>query len=87
MVSSYQFRQELLAQMERAAARGQRHIVINALELHVALGVFPNPNHFTASDVMELERRPGDILLVERSNPAGLTIRYLLPRFVRGADV
>ena len=86
-VSGFQFREELLAQMERAAARGQRHIVINALELHVALGLFPAPNHFTACDVMELERRPGDVLLVERNNPAGLTIRYLLPRFVKTPDI
>lgn len=31
----------------------------------------------SAGDVMELERRPGDILLVERNNPIGLSIRYL----------
>lgn len=86
MISAYQFKEELLAQMERAAAIGHRHIVINALELHVALGVFPAPNHSTACDVMELERRPGDVLLVERNNPAGLTIRYLLPRFVSKPD-
>lgn len=80
MISSDDFRQELLAQMERATSRGQKTLVMNALELHVALGVFPGPGHHTASDVMELEMKPGDVLLVERNNPAGLTIRYLLPR-------
>jgi hypothetical protein len=80
MVSSEHFRAELQAQMERAATRGQKHIVINALELHVALGVFPRPNHHTAADVMECERKSGDVLLVEKSNATGLTIRYLLPR-------
>lgn len=80
MVSFDHFRQELHAQMDRAAQRGQRHIVVNAIELHVALGMFPGPNHYTAADVMELERKPGDVLLVERNNTAGLTIRYLLPR-------
>jgi hypothetical protein len=82
MVSSEHFRAELQAQMERAATRGQKHIVINALELHVALGLFPRPNHHTAADVMEYERRPGDVMLVEKSDRTGLTIRYLLPRVV-----
>jgi hypothetical protein len=80
MVSSEHFREELQAQMERAATRGQKHIVINALELHVALGVFPRPNHHTAADVMEYERKPDDIMLVKKSDATGLTIRYLLPR-------
>jgi hypothetical protein len=80
MVSSEDFRAELQAQMERAATRGQKHIVINALELHVALGVFPRPNHHTAADVMECERKSGDVLLVAKGDATGLTIRYLLPR-------
>jgi hypothetical protein len=80
MIASEHFRAELQAQMERAATRGQKNIVINALELHVALGVFPLSNHHTAADVMECERRSGDVLLVEKSNATGLTIRYLLPR-------
>ncbi len=80
MVSFVHFRQELLAQMDGATIRGQKDVVINCLELHVAVGVFPSQNHHTAADVMEAERKPGDIVLVERANPAGLTIRYLLPR-------
>jgi hypothetical protein len=40
--------------------------VINALELHVALGGFPEPQHHIAEDVMESERTPGDVLLVEK---------------------
>jgi hypothetical protein len=80
MVSSEHFREELQAQMKRAAARGQKNIVINALELHVALGVFPRPNHHTAAEVMVSERKSGDVVLVEKDNAAGLTIRYLLPR-------
>ena len=80
MVSSEHFRAELQAQMERAATRGQKHIVINALELHVTLGVFPRPNHHTAADVMECEKKPGDVLLVAKGDVTGLTIRYLLPR-------
>ena len=80
MVSSERFSAELEAQMERAAVRGQKHIVINELELHVALGVFPRSNHHTAAGVMEYERKSGDVLLVEKGNATGLTIRYLPPR-------
>jgi hypothetical protein len=80
LVSPEHFRAELQAQMERAATRGQKDIVMSALELHVALGVFPRPNHHTATDVMECERKPGDVLLVAKGDPMGLTIRYLLPR-------
>jgi hypothetical protein len=29
---------------------------------------------------MQAEMKPGDILLVERANGAGMTVRYLLPR-------
>jgi hypothetical protein len=44
MISAEQFKQELRAQLDHAAARGYPRIVINALELHVALGVFPAPD-------------------------------------------
>ena len=71
MVSSEHFRAELQAQMERAATRGQKHIVINALELYVALGVFPRPNHHTAADAMECERKSGDVLLVAKGDATG----------------
>jgi hypothetical protein len=80
MISSEHFRAELQAQMERAATRGQKHVVINALELHVALGVIPRSDPHTAADVMECERKPSDVLLVAKANATGLTIRYLLPR-------
>lgn len=59
-----------------------KDVVINCLELHVAVGVFPPRNHHTAADVMEAERKPGDTVLVERANAAGLTIRYSLPRLL-----
>ena len=80
MISAGQFEQELRAQLGHAASRGYKHIVINALELHVALGVFPGPQHHTAEDVMESERKPGDVSLVDKGTGMGLTIRYLLPR-------
>jgi hypothetical protein len=31
-------------------------------------------------DAMQEEMKPGDTLLVERDNSAGMTVRYLLPR-------
>jgi hypothetical protein len=80
VISADHFREELQAQLERASARGYKHIVINALELHVALGVFPGPKHHTAEEVMDFERTAGDVVLVERAATTGLTIRYLLPR-------
>lgn len=85
MISFDHFRQELLSQMDQATKRGQKDIVINALELHVAVGVFPNPRNQTAADAMEAERKPGDVVLVERGNVTGLTIRYLLPRVLRAS--
>jgi ABC-type transport system involved in cytochrome c biogenesis ATPase subunit len=33
-------------------------------------------------DALQAEMKPGDILLVERPNGAGMTVRYLLPRAV-----
>jgi hypothetical protein len=29
---------------------------------------------------MQAEMKPGDTLLIERANGAGMTVRYLLPR-------
>ena len=80
LVSFEDFERELRTQLSRAAERGQRDVVINVLELHVALGVFPNPKSQTAANVMEAEKSPGDTVLVERGKLTGLTIRYLLPR-------
>jgi hypothetical protein len=31
-------------------------------------------------DAMQAEMKPGDTLLIERANGAGMTVRYLLPR-------
>jgi len=30
-------------------------------------------------DAMQDEMKPGDIVLVERANAAGMTVRYMLP--------
>jgi hypothetical protein len=80
MVSIDHFRQELLAQMARAAAVGRIDVLINSGELCRSL---PANNSWSASccDAMEAEIKLGDTLLVERVNGAGMTVRYLLPRF------
>ena len=76
MISAEQFEQELRAQLDHAASRGYKHIVINALELHVALGVFPGPHHHTAEDVMESERKPGDVSLVDARNLSATSVVF-----------
>jgi hypothetical protein len=79
---SEHFRDELLGQMARAAGRGAKNILINSYELHCSLGDFPGANHQSTAccDAMESQMKTGDILVVEKSNGYGLTIRYLLPR-------
>ena len=76
------FSGELLAQMARATKRGAKHILINACELHCALGDFPGADHASVAccDAMEHEIGIGDQVVVRKDNGAGLTIRYLLPR-------
>jgi 5-methylcytosine-specific restriction protein A len=84
MVSSDHFRQELSAQIDRAAKRGAEQVEINARELHRAVGGYPGPNHRMPSccEVMQKEMKPGDVLVdaSEQGKGAGLTIRYVLPR-------
>jgi hypothetical protein len=89
VVSSDHFRQELLAQIERAAKRGAQHIQINSGELHRAVGGYPGPNHRMPSccNVMQDEMKSGDVLIdnSEKSKELELTIRYLLPRQTQGS--
>ena len=80
MVSIDHFRQELLAQMDRAAKGGLIEVLINSGELYRSLGGYPGSKHGMpfCCDAMQAEMKPGDILLVERSNGSGMTVRYLL---------
>jgi hypothetical protein len=82
MASSDLYSQELSAQLGRAAARGMSHILINARELHLALGDFPDANDRMVSCrlAMRTEMKAGDVLLVAADNAAGMTVRYVLPR-------
>src|SRR3954463_14695303 len=80
------FRQELHVQMQRATAWGANAVVINARDLHSAFGDFLEPKHQPrCSDVMEQEMIDGDVVVADKSDADGLTIRYRLPRAgVRG---
>ena len=82
MVSVDHFRQELRAQMGRAFKSGAATLLINAPDLHQSCGGFPGSAHGMPSccDAMQDEMKPGDLLLIERSSKAGMTVRYYLPR-------
>jgi hypothetical protein len=75
------FRQELHIQMHRAAGWGARAVVINARDLHSALGDFLGPNHQPrCCQMMEEEMTEGDLVVADTSDADGLTIQYRLPR-------
>lgn len=77
------FKDELLAQMQRAANQDRPHVEINAGELHRA--VFPGAptdRILMACDVMREYLAGGDEVIFEssKSSLASLTVRYALPR-------
>jgi hypothetical protein len=76
------FRQELLVQMARALKSGAANVLINAPDLYKSVGGYPGSSHGMpfCCDAMQGEMQAGDLLLVERASPAGMTIRYFLPR-------
>jgi hypothetical protein len=79
MVSIDHFRQELLVQLRRAATEGRIDILINSGEL---CRTIPRSCSWSASccDAMQDELKSGDTLVLDRTNGAGMTVRYLLPR-------
>jgi hypothetical protein len=79
MVSTDHFRQELLAQLDRAATGGRTDILINSGELCRAV---PKGSAWSNAccDAMQDEFKPGDTVLLDRSSGAGMIVRYLLPR-------
>jgi hypothetical protein len=82
MVTMDLFRQGLLAQMARATYQGRIDVLINSGELYRSLGGDPGSTHGMpfCCDAMEAEMKLGDVVLIERANGAGMTVRYLLPR-------
>jgi hypothetical protein len=79
MVSTDHFREELLAQLGRAATQGRIDVLINSGELcrSITRGSFGSAS---CCDAMQEEFKLGDTLLLDRTNGAGMTVRYLLPR-------
>jgi hypothetical protein len=79
MVSIDHFRQELVVQLRRAATEGRIDILINSGEL---CRTIPGNCSWSASccDAMQEELKSGDTLVLDRTNGAGMTVRYLLPR-------
>jgi hypothetical protein len=82
MVSVDYFRQELVAQLGRATAQGKIDYLLSSGELYRAVGGYPGSSHGMPSccDAMQAEMEPRDILLVERTDGPGMTVRYMLPR-------
>jgi hypothetical protein len=78
MVSTDHFRQELLAQLGRAATQGRIDILINSGEL--CRSIRGSSGSASCCDAMQEEFKLGDTLLLDRTNGAGMTVRYLLPR-------
>jgi hypothetical protein len=81
MVSTDHFRQGLLAQMSRAAYGGRTDVLINSGELYRSLGGYPGSALGMPSccDAMQAEMKAGDVLLLGRTNGAGMIVRCLLP--------
>jgi hypothetical protein len=79
MVSTDHFRQELLAQLDRAATGGTIDVLITSGELCRAV---PKGSAWSNAccDAMQAEFRQGDTMVLGRTNRAGMTVRYLLPR-------
>jgi hypothetical protein len=78
MVSTDHYRQELIAQFGRAAHDGRIDILINSGELCRSVRGGYGSN--SCCDAMQAEFKLGDTLLLDRTNGAGMTVRYLLPR-------
>jgi hypothetical protein len=84
MVSTDYFRRGMLDQMDRVSRSGRIDVLINSGELYRSLGGYPGSLHGMPNccEAMESEMKPGDIVLLDRSSGAGMTVRYLLPRAV-----
>jgi hypothetical protein len=81
MVSTDHFRQELRAQLARAATDGRLNVLVNSGELcrSIANG---RSGSGSCRDAMQAEFAPGDTLVLDRTDDAGMTVRYRLPRAI-----
>ena len=69
----------MMAQMGRAAHGGRIDVLINSGELCRAISGDDLQANF-GCDAMQAEIKPGDTMILDRTNGAGMTVRYLLPR-------
>jgi hypothetical protein len=74
MVSIDHYAHELRAQLDSAAERGAKHIIIVTIELHHSLSERYETND-ECWKAMEAEMLHGDSIVT-----AGLSVRYVLPR-------
>jgi hypothetical protein len=81
MVSTDHFRQELRAQLGRAATQGRIDVLINSGELCRSI-TRGSSGSASCCDAMQGEFKLGDTLLIDRTHGAGMTVRYRLPRTV-----
>jgi hypothetical protein len=79
MVSTDHYRQELRAQLARAATGGRIDLLVNSAELCRSI-VTGSSGASSCCAAMEAEFMPGDTLLLDQTNGAGMTVRYRLPR-------
>ena len=79
MVSTDHYRQELRAQLARAATGGRIDLLVNSGELCRSI-LSASSGSSSCCAAMEAEFMPGDTLLLDQTNGAGMTVRYLLPR-------
>ena len=79
MVSTDHFRHELLEQMSRAAALGQANVLVTVGGLCGSV-LRGHSSSDACCEAMQAEIKTGDVIVCERNDPAGMTVRYLLPR-------
>jgi hypothetical protein len=88
------FREQLSEVFRVAEAEGQPAVIVNAGDLHGAIGGYPRSNQQmpicceVMREVMRDAMRHGDSVLLEppKGDGASLTISYLLPRRTANSD-
>ena len=82
MISTDQFRREIRAQLERAAARGSKSLIIDAKELYHVLCKRPIVNSWMifCCNAMRAEMAETDNLIFDYAKDTLLTVNYKLPR-------
>jgi len=82
MISTDRFRREIGDQLERAAARGSKSLIIDARELYDVLCKRPVVNSWMifCCNAMRAEMTENDNLIFDYAKDTLLTVNYKLPR-------